>query len=58
MVPVWGDNRLPVIFNGVCPRCSLEAFRKFGKVMKEELIIRLGIETCLAVVTALDDVNG
>jgi hypothetical protein len=31
---------------------------QFGEVVKEKLIIRLGVETRLAVVTAFHDVNG
>jgi len=37
---------------------ALETPGERGKVMKEELVIRLGVETCLAVVPTLDDVHG
>jgi len=37
---------------------ALNSFRKFGQVVKKEMIIRLGVETSLAVITALDDVHG
>jgi len=37
---------------------ALEALGEIGKVMQKELVIRLGIETRLAVIATLDDVNG
>jgi hypothetical protein len=37
---------------------ALEALGEIGKVMQKEPVIRLGIETRLAVVAALNDVNG
>jgi len=42
----------------VCMDFALKALREFGEVMKEELVVRLDVEARLAVVAALDDVNG
>ena len=36
---------------------ALEALGEIGQVMQKELVIRLGIETRLAVVATLDDVR-
>jgi hypothetical protein len=45
---------------GVRPLISraLEAFSEIRKVVQKELVVRLGVETRLAVVAALNDVNG
>ena len=37
---------------------TLAPLRELAQVMKKELVIRLGKETRLAVVTALNDLNG
>ena len=45
---------LPSLSKWVCPYL----FSPVRRVVKEKLIIRLGVETRLAVVTAFHDVNG
>jgi hypothetical protein len=47
-----------IVHQHVHPQRSAKALREFGEVMKEELIVRLGVETGLAVVAALNNVYG
>jgi hypothetical protein len=37
---------------------AIETPGELAQVMQKKLVVRLGIETCLAVVATLDDVNG